>query len=746
MLNNFTPRLYQETIFATACVDNTLVVLPTGLGKTAIALMLAAHRLRQYPQSKIVILAPTKPLCDQHLSSLTKYLDWSDEEKSKIVLFTGFVKPDKRAELWKDARIIVSTPQGLENDVISRRISLDDISLLVFDEAHRAVGDYSYVWLAKRYMQVGKWPRILALTASPGSDLPKINEIIANLDLREIEVRVDTDPDVKPYVQEVDIKWLSVEFPESLKMVHKYLTHCFQSKVAAIKEKGYFSGNVSANKMEVLKLQAHLQGEIGSGNRDYDMMRCVSLAAEALKVQHALELVETQGVEVLKEYLEDLNGQASKTKVKAVQNLVKDPNFRSALMKTRLLYEDNVEHPKLARLKEIVLEKVSSGDSGFKMIIFSQYRGSGAKIVEELNKLEGVSSQLFIGQAKKKNRGLSQKEQLQMLEDFRSGVFNVLVSSSVGEEGLDIPQVDMVLFYEPTPSAIRHIQRKGRTGRLEKGSVLILMTKGTRDEGYRWSAHHKQNRMYRTLKTLKKNIMLKKPVRKEEGLDRFISQKKSAEGNITIVADYREKHSGIIKECIALGGLMQLEKLESADYVLSDRVGVEFKLQDDFVDSLIDGRLLQQVKGLKDNFPRPLLVVEGDRDIYAIRNVHPNAIRGLLSSLAIDFGVPVLYTKHAKDTAALLFQIAKREQLDEQRSVSFHGDRKPNTFKELQEYIVSAFPNVGHKLAVELLKKFGSIRGIVAASEEDLRSVDLIGEKKAKAIKEILNTKYNEYS
>ena len=295
MIKNFQPRLYQQTILGTCVEKNTLVVLPTGMGKTNLAVLLAAQRLRQYPQSKILIVAPTKPLVEQIMQRFIAHLNIPSEQ---IVFFTGSIDPKKRAELWQKSTVISSTPQGLENDVISKRINLEEVSLLVFDEAHRAVGDYSYVWLAKQYQKTAKFPRILALTASPGSDLEKINEVILNLHIEEIEVRVDTDPDVSPYVQEVDITWVEVILPESFNAVQKYLTDCFKDKLREISKNGYFDPkNIDhATKTELLQLQGHLQGEIGSGNRDLEVLKSLSLAAEAMKVQHAVELLETQSI------------------------------------------------------------------------------------------------------------------------------------------------------------------------------------------------------------------------------------------------------------------------------------------------------------------------------------------------------------------------------------------------------------------------------------------------------------------
>jgi Fanconi anemia group M protein len=761
LIQHFTPRLYQETIFATVSQHNTLVVLPTGLGKTALALMLVAHRLTQYPNSKCLILAPTKPLVDQHAATLRNHLPSLHE---KIIVFTGDVAPEKRAAFWKDAQLIVTTPQGLENDIISNKIDLTAVSCLVVDEAHRATGDYSYVWIAQQYYQRARYPRLLALTASPGSDHDQIQEIITNLGIEQIEVRTDSDPDVAPYVQDVAVTWEYVDFPEEFISLQKYLRDCFFSKIDELKKLGYVDKEqkLTDNKTDLLKLQGHLQGEIASGNRDFEVLKSLSLAAEAMKVQHAIELLETQGLDPLFIYMEDIMKQAFTSKVKAVQNLVADANFKSAYLKTKHLRDNNVEHPKIQRLRDLLLQRFTAayakGYRDYKLILFTQYRDTGAQLVSVVNALQfpgkpGESSnliqaRLFVGQAKKKGSGLTQKEQLALLDDFREGKFQVLVSSSVGEEGLDIPQVDAVFFYEPIPSAIRHIQRKGRTGRHGEGEVIILVTKGTRDEGYRWSSHHKEKRMYRNLTQLKKNMVFAKPkaaVQKEMPLHSFISPPQKDDKKVTIFVDHREKGSYVIKELLNLGIYIDLQQLEIGDYLLSSRCAVEFKTVSDFIDSLIDGRLLQQAKELKKQFGRPLYIIEGAEDMYAVRNVHANAIRGMLAALTVDFGIPVLQTKSSKETAALLAQIAKREQEDEHRGFSLHGDRKPISLKDQQEYIITAFPGVGSTLAKPILKEFKSIKNFVAATENDLKKVPQLGDKKAKQIAEVLDAIWKEF-
>ena len=735
MIKNFKPRLYQETIFASASKANTLVVLPTGMGKTNIFLMLAAHRLKQYPKSKILLLGPTKPLISQYQKVFEKYFDI---DIKKMTIFTGLVKPEKRAELWKESQIIFSTPQGLENDIIGSKIDLKEVSLLGIDEAHRAVGDYSYVFIAKQYEKIAKYPRIIAMTASPGSELEKINEVINNLFIEEIEIRTDKSPDVKSYIQKLDINWIKVKLPENFKDILKFLNDCFKSKLSEIKENGYIDSlqMYQTSKRYLLGLQAKLQGEIAKGNRDFALLRSISLCAESLKVQHAMELIETQGIEPLFKYLDGIEKQSHTSTVKAVQNLVRDINFRSALIKTRSLFEKKIEHPKLEELKNIVTENIQIKNN--KIIIFSQYRDMGTKIVEELNKIDKINAVLFVGQAKKNGTGLTQKKQIEIIKNFSDGNYNVLVSSSVGEEGLDIPQVDSVIFYEPIPSAIRHIQRRGRTARMGKGEVQILMALGTRDEAYRWTAHHKEKRMYRTLETLQKNMVEKKI---NTTLSKFIDKKNQVE-NIEIFADYREKGKGVIKQLIDAGVKIKLEKLEVGDYICSQRCGIEYKTTDDFVNSLIDGRLLSQIKELKESFEKPLIIIEGINDIYSIRNIHPNAIRGILTTITVSYGIPILYTKNFKDSASMMLSIAKREQDANGKRFLAHRIKKPLNLKEQQEYIISALPNIGPSLAKPLLKKFKTVKSIINATEEELKDVELIGEKKAKAIKNLTDKEY----
>ena len=353
MIKNFEPRLYQQTILATAAEKNTLVVLPTGMGKTNIFLMLAAQRLKQYPNSKVLFIGPTKPLIDQYFNVFKEHFEIDENE---MAIFTGMVSPEKRGELWKKSKIIFSTPQGLENDIISNRINLEEICLLGVDEAHRAVGNYAYVFVAKQFMKLSQFPRIIALTASPGSDMEKIQEVCRNLFIEDIEVRTDDDPDVKPYVQEMQIDWVKVDLPKIFTDIQRLLLLFLRGRFEKLKKIGILKRVELkyVTKSDLLQLQAELRSRIAQGEKDFVVWSAISMLAEAMKIYHALELLETQGIVALHKYFEKLVSESKVSKTKAIRSIMGDSNFKSAMIKAKILFEEKVEHPKLIELQKIV--------------------------------------------------------------------------------------------------------------------------------------------------------------------------------------------------------------------------------------------------------------------------------------------------------------------------------------------------------------------------------------------------------
>ncbi len=734
----FKPRLYQERIFHTCTLKNTLIVLPTGLGKTNIFVMCAVHRLNLYPNSKIVLLGPTKPLVDQYFNV---FINNTDIPKELISIFTGKVNPEKRKELWKSANVILSTPQGFENDILSKRISLENVSLIGFDEAHKAVGDYSYVWIAKEYNKQAKYPRIIGMTASPGSDIERIKEVCKNLFIEAIEIRTEYDSDVKPYIKEKKIQWLYIDLPENFAKVRELLQKSYLWKLQQVSDLNLIPKEKikELNKKELLELQASIRKNIDEGNKNHDLFKALSLLAECMKVQHAIELLETQDIFALKNYIDNLYNEALRSNVKSSKNLFEDPYFKSAYYLIDLMYQNEEKHPKLIKLKEIV-KNIISENRNVKIIVFTQYRDSVKRIVNELNSIENVKAVLFVGQSKKYGIGLSQKEQKEIIEKFSSGEYNVLVSTSVGEEGLDIPSVDYVIFYEPVPSAIRQIQRRGRTGRQEFGNVIILITRDTRDEIYRWSAFHKEKRMYRVLENLKKNIH---QILEENEKKNVITLNKFIEPKLKVVADFREKNSVILRKLSEMNVDIELKNLEIGDYVLSEDVCIEVKTITDFVNSLIDGRIFNQAINLKNYYTNPFIIIYGQEDMFSIRNVNPNALRGLIISLINDYKIPLIFAKNAIDAANYIYLLIKQEQEIKKKNIILHK-KKPKSIKEIQEYIISAIPGIGYTLAKPLLKEFKTIKNIANAKIEELAMLPLIGEEKSKMIYRIFNEEYKE--
>ena len=248
---------------------------------------------------------------------------------------------------------------------------------------------------------------------------------------------------------------------------------------------------------------------IGSGNRNFNILGGVTACTITIKLQHALELLETQTLSSFNSYMLDLFQQAKEARSKSVQQLVKQADFNIAYTKLVDLIAKKIEHPKLIKLKEIVQSELTSNPKT-KIIVFAQYRDTVTKICKTMNEIQGSNARVFVGQAKKgegKNEtGLSQKEQQEIIREFSLGKINILVATQIGEEGLDIPEVNAVIFYEPIPSAIRKIQRAGRTARLMKGKLIMLITKGTRDESYYWAAFHKEKQMYKAIDSIKQDF------------------------------------------------------------------------------------------------------------------------------------------------------------------------------------------------------------------------------------------------
>ncbi|HIK03025.1 TPA: DEAD/DEAH box helicase family protein [archaeon] len=716
------PRLYQETILDTAVNKNTLVVLPTGLGKTVIAALVAAKRLElNMVEGKILFLAPTKPLVEQHAGSWKDIFKFPKEE---FKVFTGLVNPQKRISEYDEARFIFATPQVIQNDVLANRFSMEHVVLLIVDEAHRTTGEYPYEFIARKYFEQANEKRLLALTASPGTSREEIETVCKALRIENIENRSREDTDVSPYVKERNHEWVMLELPREMLRIKGLLGIVFAENLRYLKNAGIIqtAEKTDLRKKEILRLQAQLVRE---AHKNKDLYPYLSATAALLKLHHAIEMVETQGVKQVYSYLKGLHQDTTK----AALNLLTRTQVKEATDIAEELVNKGIEHPKVQKLVEFLKENK-------KTIVFAHYRATVEIILSELakNKIKATS---LVGQVSKGNlAGLSQKEQLKRLNEFRKGKYRVLVATSVGEEGLDIPEVDQVIFYEPIPSAVRTIQRMGRTARHKPGKIVVFITKGTRDEAYYWTSFYKEKKMQKVLKEMD----MKKIGVAQGTLDKFQKTEKG-EQKAVVFADVRESGSGILRELDGLGIEVRMKQLDIADFQLSDRVGVERKTCEDFLQSLIDGRLLAQAKNLVENFRKPLFIVEGE-SLYGLRNIHPNAIKGALVAIKIDFGIPIIYTKDAKETSEFLATIAKREQLDKKREIVLREGKRVMSLPEMQQFVVESLPMVGPGLAKKLLEYFGCVEAVFKASEAELQKVENVGEIKAKEMRKIIASKF----
>lgn len=742
-------RLYQQVLAADVLKKgNTMIVAPTALGKTIVATLVAADRLEKVKNSKILVLAPSKPLAIQHESTFKEFLTVPCSS------ITGAVKTDERVKRWEESQIICATPQTVESDLLKGRYSLKDVSLVVFDECHHGVGSYSYVYLASRYVKESKFNLILGLTASPGSDKEKIKEVCDNLYIQSIVVKTEEDNDVRPYFNPVAIDWVRVKMSSELEKIKTHVDKALKIRLKGLKNMGVIR-TVSVNKLDILKARGRVQSAIArSVNPKKECFQAISILSAVINIQHSQELIETQGVVTFNKYVARLR----KKKTKAAKSLIQDPNFGKAIYLAREAEKHGLEHPKLKKVTDIIKKELGQNgqtklqsdryvkdadQKSSKIMVFTQYRDSLEMIHQKLEK-EGIKSAKFFGQASRDGeKGLTQKEQKEIIKAFKIGEYDVLLSTSVAEEGIDIPAVDLVILYEPVPSEVRMIQRRGRTGRKRSGRVKVLITNGTRDEGYYWASVNKERRM--------KHQLIDPDVLEElnsNAIERMENEKRvkvldptpKKEELPVVFADTREGNSKVIRHLSEMEIDVKVQAMAVGDYQVSDEVVIERKTAKDFVDSIVDKRLFKQARSLMEEFKRPLIILEGD-DLYN-GMINPNAIRGSIASIALDFGISIIPTRNAQDTAAMIKRIAIREQSGEKTPIQIRTDKKPVNLWEQQLFIIESLPNIGPVNAKNLLEHFGTVANIINASESQLQEVEGIGKKTAANICKVVDSKY----
>ena len=505
-------RAYQIRALKNALSSSCLMVMPTGFGKTAVEWMVMAEFLRQHDK-KIILIAPTTGLVAQQQRMARDMINIDPEH---ILRYTGETAPEKRHEIWRKGRILMATPQVIRNDATNRRISLDDVSLIIFDEAHHATGNHAYAQVGDLYLSQNPSGFTLAATASPGSTKGAILEVAKRLGIDRLDVSIKDEALLKPYAVTLHNDVIYVDLPESLKTLIFPLQEHQSLEVESIQRMGFMGSVKNLTSRIITEAQQSISRAIGRRDkRGYNAARKVS---DIRRMHMLLDLLKTQGVKAGLAFLDKAESEG-RSGDRGTNRFLAQPVIHNFRNDARNLGE---LHPKAEIVNKMVKQKISENPNS-RIIIFTEYRYTVNNLTELLSNIEGVKVSQFIGQSSSgKQKGMTQKEQLARLEEFRSGKVNVLVATSVGEEGLDVPAAELVLLYEPVPSAIRSIQRRGRTARQTSGTVKTLVAHETRDQFVSHAAKAREKKMYNNLADIKRQGRLQfSPSSMEEILSFF---------------------------------------------------------------------------------------------------------------------------------------------------------------------------------------------------------------------------------
>lgn len=483
-------RDYQYSIVKNSLFNNTLVALPTGLGKTFIAATVMLNFYRWTKQAKIVFVAPTKPLVAQQIDACYNI---AGIPRSETTLLTGDVPPPLRAVDWKEKRVFFMTPQTLLNDISHGYADPKSIALLVIDEAHRAVGEYAYAKVTKMIRNFSKSVRLLALTATPGSKVETVQEVIDNLGISHCEIRTEDSIDIQQYVHSRNTEQVILDPSFEMEHIFELFTKALKPLTDKLSQQNIYQGRSPMALTAYGLMQAQREWFASRGRTMSQgvqgMMRAIF--GVLTSIAHSIKLLNFHGIKPFYDNLADMRSEQEGRPDKGSKykrQVLEDKSFQEmmATIEKWLRTDGFVGHPKLTALKESVLNHVMDKGESTRVIVFSEYRDSAEDIVRSLNKHKPmIKASIFVGQADgKRGEGMKQARQIETIERFRKGDFNVLVATSIGEEGLDIGQVDLIVCYDSSASPIRMLQRMGRTGRKRAGNIVLLLMRGKEEDQF----------------------------------------------------------------------------------------------------------------------------------------------------------------------------------------------------------------------------------------------------------------------
>ena len=496
-----TIRDYQYNIVQRGLFHNILVALPTGLGKTFIAATIMLNWFRWSTNAQIVFMAPTKPLVSQQVDACFRVVGIP---RSQTTMLTGNVQPALRAEEWQSKRVFFMTPQTLMHDLKTGICDPKALVLLVVDEAHRATGNYAYVEVVKFLRRFNSSFRVLALTATPGASIEAVQNVIDALDIARVEIRTERSLDIHQYVHNRNIDIELFENSEDIELCLELFSKALQPVLDQLVSLNvYYSRDpTSLTAYGLTKARQKWMGTEAARQAGFPLKAKANAIFNVLaSLAHALELLKYHGIGSFYRNLVEFKGNmADGSKGGKYPKLIaSNEHFKKLLNQLESWMSDPefIGHPKLLYLKSVVLNHfIDAGEmqaaeqgrpaSDTRIMIFVHYRDSAEEVTRVLRRYEPmIRPHVFVGQTgAKASQGMDQKTQLQVIEKFKQGVYNTIVATSIGEEGLDIGEVDLIVCYDSSSSPIRMLQRMGRTGRKRAGKIALLLMRGKEENSY----------------------------------------------------------------------------------------------------------------------------------------------------------------------------------------------------------------------------------------------------------------------
>lgn len=473
--SNVSHREYQYNVSQICFRYNTLVCLPTGAGKTFIAAVVMMNFYRWYPQGKIIFMAPTRTLVNQQVEACANF---TNIKKDRFIIMTGNNTPGAaRKEIWKQKSVFFCTPQIVQNDIAKKRLDPSKIILLIVDEAHHARNNYAYSVVVRQIAARSSQFRVIGLSATPGSDLIGVQSVIYNLMISKIFYLDESDPDIAQYQHETNIEFVPVKLGTDESVLEDALGQIIQNLAQQLQVRGHLK---TSNPKTLTRGTVYFQMNSFQKSqmiKNTEFFRILDQFSVLLSLTSMMEKLAKYGTGMLNQALKDFqNKKQSVARVKVEES----PQFQSLLKLAER--SKNVSHPKLARLGVIIEDFINQNPQS-RIIVFTQFRASAVSIEEHLKKIPIVKCSIFVGHNDTRhNEGLDESTQIAIIDLFRKGSINCIIATSVGEEGLDIGEVDLIVCFDTTASPLKTVQRMGRTGRKRKGKVIFLMTEGIEEK------------------------------------------------------------------------------------------------------------------------------------------------------------------------------------------------------------------------------------------------------------------------